>query len=338
MRYALLGPSGIRVSRIALGTATFGVAPDAACADAVVGAALDAGINLVDTANAYGNLPHFDRPGVPPAAERESAEEILGRALAGRRDDVVLCTKAQEPVGPGVNDRGLSRRHLFAQLDRSLRRLRTDHVDVFYAHHPDPATPLETTLAALDDLVRAGKARHCALSTFPAWQTVHALWICDDRRLHPPVALQVRYHLFARGVEAEIVPLADRFGLSVVAFSPLAGGLLAGAAARTRAHAGESRWGGGAFTPSQQAAAAQVEEIAAAAGHRADELAVAWLLSRPTVAAAIVGAENPEEVAAAGRAAALIPDAEVLARLDAIDVAEIREPKPRVARPTAPGV
>lgn len=338
MRYALLGGSGIRVSRLALGTALFGVAPEANTADAVVGAALDAGVNLIDTANAYGNRPHFDRPGVPPALLRESAEEILGRVLAGRRDDLVLCTKAQEPVGDGVNDRGLSRRHLFDQLDRSLRRLRTDHVDVFYAHHPDPATPLETTLAAMDDLIRAGKARHCALSTFPAWQAVHALWICDDRRLYPPVALQVRYHLLAREVEAEIMPAALRFGLSLVAFSPLAGGLLAGPAVRDRQITGDARWGGGAFTPSQVAAAARFEALAAASGHRPDHLAIAWLLSRPGVAAAIVGPETPAEMAAAAGAADLSLGTDVRDALDVIGADGVREPAPRPKRPQPSGL
>ncbi|MGP3960198.1 aldo/keto reductase [Nonomuraea sp. 3N208] len=302
MDYALLGPTGMRVSRICVGTATFGVAPDPAGADTIVRGALERGINFFDTANSYGNRPHFDRPGVPPWTERESAEELLGRALAGRRDEVVLATKASESVGTGPNDRGLSRRHLFQQLERSLRRLRTDHVDLYYAHHPDPGTPLEQTLGALDDLVRQGKVRYAALSTYPAWETVRALWICAERNLHAPVCAQVRYNLFDRTPEVELVPACRSLGLSIVAFSPLNGGLLAGAAGRE--FSGERRWGGGGFAPEHLAAAARLESLAAAWGHPPARLALAWLLSRPCVAAAVVGPENLAEldtgVAAAG--------------------------------------
>jgi aryl-alcohol dehydrogenase-like predicted oxidoreductase len=183
MEYALLGSTGVKVSRICVGTATFGVAPSERDADRVVHAALDLGINFVDTANVYGILSTFDRPGAPPAAEREPAERILGRALAGRRDDVVIATKSCVEVGPGVNDRGLSRRHIIQQVENSLRRLETDYIDLYYAHNPDPDTPLEQTLSVYDDLVRQGKLRYVALSNHPAWQLTHALWIADDRRL-----------------------------------------------------------------------------------------------------------------------------------------------------------
>ena len=335
MDYSFLGGSGMRVSKLVLGTALFGVAPLERDADALIGAALDAGINAIDTANAYGNLPHFDRPGVPPAAARKSAEEIIGGVLGSRRDQVILSTKASEPVGPGVNDRGLSRRHLFEQLDRSLERLRTDHVDLFYAHHPDPNTPLEQTVAALDDLVRAGKTRSWALSTFPAWQTMQALWISDQRSLLPPVCLQVRYSMVARQVETEIVPVAREFGLSLVVFSPLAGGLLAGRAARERDWSGEKRWGGSTFTPSQLAAAEQLDALATEWGHDPAELALAWVVNRPAVAAAIVGPESPAELAASVRAidvaASLEP--EQLELLSEIGRTGIIEPAGRPPKP-----
>lgn len=335
MDYSFLGTSGMRVSKLVLGTALLGVAPVEKDADALIGAALDAGINAIDSANAYGNLAHFDRPGVPPADQRKSAEEIIGAVLGSRRDDIVLSTKASEPVGPGPNDRGLSRRHLFQQLDRSLSRLRTDHVDLFYAHHPDPNTPLEQTIAALDDLVRAGKTRSWALSTYPAWQTMQALWISDQRHLLPPVCLQVRYSMVARQVETEIAPVAREFGLSLVVFSPLAGGLLAGKAARERSWSGETRWGGSAFTPSQLAAAQQLDELAAAWGHEPAELALAWVVTRPTVAAAIVGPESPAELAASARAievaASLEP--EQLDRLSEIGRTGIIDPAGRPPKP-----
>jgi 1-deoxyxylulose-5-phosphate synthase len=333
--YSVLGTSGMRVSKLALGTATFGVAPTEADADGVIGAALDAGINVIDTANAYGNLAHFDRPGVAPAAQRRSAEEIIGAVLKGRRDDVILSTKASEAVGPGANDGGLSRRHLVQQLERSLRRLRTGHVDLFYAHHPDPHTPLGETLMTLDDLVRSGKTRSYGLSTYPAWQTVEALWTSDRRNLHAPACLQVRYNLVARQVEAEIVPLALRFGLSLVVFSPLAGGLLTSAANRSRPYVGETRWGGGAFTGSQLAAAARLDHVAAEWGHSPVDLALAWALSRPGVAAAVIGPETPEEVARSAAAVDLMTQLspEQYASLQDIGASGVTDPAPRERQP-----
>ncbi|GAA5059882.1 aryl-alcohol dehydrogenase-like predicted oxidoreductase [Thermocatellispora tengchongensis] len=316
MEYALLGPSGVRVSRLCLGTSLFGVAPEPAEAVKLVHAALDHGVNFVDTADSYGDLPHFDRPGVPPHHERESAEEILGRALRGRREQVVLSTKAMEPVGPGPNDRGLSRRHLMAQLDRSLRRLGTDHVDLFHAHHPDPDTPLDQTLAAFDDMIRQGKVRYAALSTYPAWQVTHALWICAERRLHAPVAVQTRYNLFDRTPEQELIPACRRFGLSLTAFSPLGGGLLAGPA---KEYSGERRWGGGGFTAPQLGVAAALRSHAAEWGLPPAHLALAWVLSRPTVASAIIGPESVAELLDALPAAGLRLEPAQLAALTAIE-------------------
>src|SRR4029453_203897 len=219
MEYSLLGPTGVKVSKICLGTATFGVAPDAQEAGRVVHAALDAGINFFDTANVYGATPTFDRPGAPPASEREPAEQLLGRALVGRRDDVVIATKSGERrFDPAA---GLSRRYVIQQVEHSLRRLGTDYIDLYYAHFPDPDTPLEQTLSAYDDLVRQGKLRYVALSNYPAWQVTHALWIADDRRLTAPVCVQVKYNLVDRTAERELAPACVRFGLSIVPFAPL---------------------------------------------------------------------------------------------------------------------
>ncbi|HEY7295809.1 MAG TPA: aldo/keto reductase, partial [Dehalococcoidia bacterium] len=251
MQYEELGPSGVRVSRLCLGTAAFGVAPLAEGCGPLVGRALDLGINFFDTANSYGNQPRFDRPGAPPAAERASAEELLGRALAGRRAAAFLATKVMEPVGPGVNDRGLSRRHIMQQVEQSLRRLRTDYIDLYYAHHPDPRTPLDQTLRAFDDLIREGKVRYVGLSTFPAWQTTEALWICDRLGLYAPICCQLPYNMAVRGIEQEVVPACRRFGLGITVFSPLAGGLLAGIETLSRPIAGNRRWGGSGF-PAEQ--------------------------------------------------------------------------------------
>lgn len=156
MERSVLGRTGMRVSAICLGTATFGVAPDPQEADRIVGTALDLGVNFVDTADVYGNMPVFDRAGAP-ASERESAEAILGRALRGRRDEVVIATKSNGVTGLGINDRGLSRRHVVRRVEESLRRLGTDWIDLYYAHDPDPDTPLEETLQVYDDLIRRGE-------------------------------------------------------------------------------------------------------------------------------------------------------------------------------------
>ena len=215
MKYSVLGLTGVKVSRICLGTATFGVAPTAQDADRVVGAAIDLGINFVDTADVYGNMPVFDRPGAPAAADREPAEQILGRALRGRRDEMVIATKSNGVVGLNVNDRGLSRRHIIRQVETSLRRLDTDYIDLYYAHDPDPDTPLEQTLAVYDDLIRQGKIRYVGLSNHPAWQVTQALWIADDRRQQTPVAVQVKYNLIDRAAEREHAPACKQFGLSL---------------------------------------------------------------------------------------------------------------------------
>ena len=244
MQYSVLGTTGVKVSRICLGTATFGVAPTAQDADRVVGAAIDLGINFVDTADVYGNMPVFDRPGAPAAADREPAEQILGRALRGRRDEMVIATKSNGIVGLDVNDRGLSRRHIIRQVETSLRRLETDYIDLYYAHDPDPDTPLEQTLAAYDDLIRQGKIRYVGLSNHPAWQVTHALWIADDRRLNAPVAAQVKYNLIDRAAERELAPACQQFGLSIVPYAPLHGGLLADLRVLDRDVVGDQRFAG----------------------------------------------------------------------------------------------
>jgi aryl-alcohol dehydrogenase-like predicted oxidoreductase len=314
MEYCLLGPTGVKVSKICLGTATFGVAPDAQEAEHVVGAALDAGINFFDTANVYGASPTFDRPGAPPAAEREPAEQILGRALAGRRDDVVIATKSGERrFDPAA---GLSRRYIIQQVEHSLRRLDTDYIDLYYAHFPDPDTPLDQTLSAYDDLVRQGKLRYVALSNHPAWQVTHALWIADDRRLAAaPVCTQVKYNLIDRAAELELVPACVRFGLSIVPFGPLHGGLLASTQVQQRGIQGDQRFGGPGFTETELEIGRTVERLSGEWGLQPYQVSLAWLLSRPAVASAIVGAETVEEVTANATAADVILEE---AQLDAL--------------------
>jgi aryl-alcohol dehydrogenase-like predicted oxidoreductase len=303
MKYSVLGTTGVKVSQICLGTATFGVAPTAQDADWVVRAAIDLGINFVDTADVYGNMPVFDRPGAPTAADREPAEQILGRALRGRRDDMVIATKSSGIVGLGINDRGLSRRHIIRQVETSLRRLDTDYIDLYYAHDPDPDTPLEQTLAVYDDLIRQGKIRYVGLSNHPAWQVTQALWIADDRRLQAPVAAQVKYNLIDRAAEQELAPACQQFGLSLIPYAPLHGGLLADLQVLDRDVAGDQRFGAAGFTEAEITLAREVDRLSRAWGLAHYQVTLAWLLARPAVASAIVGAETVDELRANATAA-----------------------------------
>ncbi|MGD9997501.1 MAG: aldo/keto reductase [Ilumatobacteraceae bacterium] len=331
MEYALIGNTGLRVSRLAIGTAVFGIAPPEDGCDALVGAALDAGINLFDCANTYGNRAAFDRPGSPASVERAHAEELLGRALKGRRDDVVLCTKVSEPVGAGPNDGGisiaglgdkgggLSRYHIMREVERSLRRLGTDHIDVYYFHHPDPETAIEESLRAADDLVRHGKIRYVGLSTYAGWEMTEAVMTAERHGLSRPIVNQVVYNLTNRWPEREVVPAANHLGLGLTCFSPLAGGVLAGGAAIDRAHGGMRRWGlSYDYTDEQRHVASELGELATEWGHAPTGLALAWLLSRRPVAAAIVGPETPAELGESLVALDLHLDADQLDRLDAI--------------------
>lgn len=318
MRYAILGRTGVKVSRICLGTATFGVAPGPEEADRIVGAALDLGINFIDTADTYGNMPVFDRPGAPAAADREPAEQILGRALRGRRDDVVIATKSHGHVGPGINDRGLSRRHIIRQVETSLRRLGTDYIDIYYAHNPDPDTALEETLGVYDDLIREGKIRYVGLSNHPAWQVTHALWIADDRRCHAPVATQVKYNLIDRTAERELAPACGQFGLSIVPYAPLHGGLLADLRVLERNVAGDQRFAGPGFPAHEIAIAREVDRLSREWGLEPYQTSLAWLLSRPRVASAIVGAETTGELHANASAVNIDLDADQLNALTAL--------------------
>ncbi len=323
MEYSLLGQTGVRVSKISVGTMAYGVAPLAKGVDALVGRALDLGINLFDTANSYGNQSRFDREGAPPAAERASSEEYLGEALKGRRHEVILATKVQEwvfdgPNGGGSQGGGLSRKHITQQVEESLRRLQTDYIDIYYAHHPDPITPLEQTLRTVDDLVRQGKIRYFALSTFPGWMATKVMWLCDKLGLNPPACHQVRYNLAGRLIEREVVPASVELGLSLICFSPLAGGLLTGVQALRRPSRFQRRGGQGP-APEQVAVAEKIEALGNEWGHPPAHVALAWLLSRPGVASAITGPETIEELEENVGAVDLHLSDEQLEALDGMD-------------------
>ena len=309
MEYRLLGRSGVRVSALCLGTAFYGITPLEDGVDALVNRALDLGINFVDTANSYGNQPRFDRPGVPPWTERKSSEELVGNALkligSRTRHDVIVATKVQEKVGEGPNDGGpggggLTRTHIVAQCERSLRRLQTEYIDVYYAHHPDPTTPLDQTLRAFDDLVTQGKVRYPALSNYAAWQLTRALWLCDGHSLNPPVAMEMPYSLARRGIEREVVPACVEFGIGITCYSPLASGLLTG-----KYKPGEPPPPGSRASfrrihvppPYPEAQLETVQRFARRAvewGATPAQAALAWLLGKPGVTSAIIG---PEDIA-----------------------------------------
>ena len=283
MEYLSLGCSGVQVSRLCMGTMTFGDQADEAESIRMVDRALDEGINFFDTADMY-------TTGV--------SEEILGKALQGKRDEVVVATKAFNPMGPGPNDRGLSRRHLLQAMDDSLRRLKMDYVDLYQLHQPDYSTPLEESLGAMDQLVREGKTRYVGVSNHAAWQVCQALWVCDKRSLAPVVSVQPMYNLVSRGIEQELLPFCREFGLGVMVYNPLAAGLLTGKHPKGAPPAEGTRfamkqmyrdrfWHERLFDATEQ-----LKAVAGEAGLSMVELSLQWILAQPDVTCLIVGASR----------------------------------------------
>jgi aryl-alcohol dehydrogenase-like predicted oxidoreductase len=287
MEYTLLGRTGVRVSRLALGTATFGVAPQEKDTIKLVHKALDLGINFFDTAVTYGNQPRFDRPGAPPAHQRKAAEEILGMALQGHRDDVIIASKVQERLKPGPNGggpdgAGLSRLFIMQQIERTLRRLGTDHLEIYYAHHPDPSTPMDHTIRAFDDLIHQGKVLYWALSTYPAWQLTEAVLLARQHGWYEPVCHQIGYNLTARQVERR--RRRKKFGIGHTVFSPLAGGLLTGLKA-TACHCRRAAVDGWRARTAEHLAVAEQMEALGRSGTTRPATSPWRLLSRPTTPA-----------------------------------------------------
>jgi len=289
MEYRKLGESGLQVSAVGLGCNNFGRRCDAAQTAAVVGAALEAGVTLFDTADVYG-------PG-------GLSEEYLGQALQGKRQGVVLATKFAAPVGDGPYAGGASRRYIFQAVEASLRRLGTDHIDLYQVHVPDAKTPIEETLRALDDLARAGKVRYAGCSNFTGWQIADAAWTARAQHLAPFVSAQNLYSLLDRRVEREVIPAAQRFGLGILPYFPLASGLLTGKYRRgeaapegTRLAAAEM--GQRALTDANFDVVEKLEPFSRERGHTLLELAVGWLASNPAVSSVIAGATRPEQVRA----------------------------------------
>ena len=293
MEYRHLGRSGLRVSAVGLGGNTFGRYADAARTAEIVGRALDLGVNLIDTADVYSS---------------GQSEEFVGRALRGRREQALVATKVGMRAGDGPNERGSARKRVIEGCEASLRRLGIEAVDLYQIHEFDPHTPLEETLGALDDLVRAGKVRYIGCSNYAAWQVTHALWISDRERLARFVSVQPEYNLLARDVERELVPCCLALGLGIIPYFPLAAGVLTGKyrpgeppPEGTRGH-NNPRFA----TRLQPAALQAVQRLDAWArerGHTVGELALAWLLAQPAVSTVIPSATRPEQVEANVRAA-----------------------------------
>ncbi|MFF3204768.1 aldo/keto reductase [Streptomyces sp. NPDC002962] len=310
MQYRTLGRTGVQVSSLALGAMNFGrigrTGQDEATA--LVDAALEAGINLIDTADMY--------------SDGES-EEMVGKAIAGRRDDIVLATKAGMPMGDERNRRGSSRRWLVTELDNSLRRLGVDHVDLYQIHRWDPSTSDEETLSALTDLQRAGKIRHFGSSTFPAYRIVQAQWAAREHHLSRYVTEQPSYSILQRGIETHVLPVTEEYGLGVLVWSPLASGWLTGAIREGRpVTTSRSTFMPQRFdtaVPANRARLDAVERLAAVAdeaGLTMIQLALGFVTAHPAVTSALIGPRTPDHLRAQLAAADTVLSADVL---DAID-------------------
>jgi aryl-alcohol dehydrogenase (NADP+) len=312
-----LGRTGLRVSRLCLGTMIFGTQVDERAAGGVMDTALELGIDFFDTADAY-----------PVPASLETAgrtEEIVGRWLRGRRERVVLATKCVNRVGPAANDQGGGRKHVIEACERSLRRLQTDRIDLYYLHHPELNAPLDEAFEALDQLRRDGKILYPAVSNFEAWRMALAMEAIAGGGLARIAAHQPRFNLLHRPFERELLPLCRAAGIGVVPYNPLAGGMLTGRYRRGATPPDDSRFARGDWGRMYQGrywhepmfqVADVVVEVARAEGATAAQVALAWLLAKDGVTSAIVGASRGEQLRDAAGAVGRCLSAESLARLD----------------------
>jgi aryl-alcohol dehydrogenase-like predicted oxidoreductase len=318
-----VGNSGLLVSAVGLGTVSFGKRVDVEGVRAIVDAALEEGINFIDTADGYG--------------EAGGSEEILGQALDGRREEFVLSTKfganMRGAYGPDFVPRA-SRAYIARALEGSLRRLRTDYIDLYQMHFPDGVTPFEETLSALDDLVKAGKIRYAGASQRAGWQVVEADWVARDRRLGRFVSVQAHYSLLRRDAEEELVPACNAREVAVLAYFPLAAGLLAGQWQRgEELPEGTRRWETRSLGLASDESADTIERLAEYAAERDISLvdvAIGGLLAQPSVAAVIAGATTPEHVRINARAADWVPRPRDLKLLD--ELAPTKKPRQRGGR------
>jgi aryl-alcohol dehydrogenase-like predicted oxidoreductase len=310
MQFRNLGTSGLRVSVIGLGCNNFGGRIALSASRLVVDKALECGVTFFDTADIYGNAG--------------GSEAILGEILGARRQDIVLATKFGMVMDEERRLKGASRRYIMRAVEDSLRRLRTDWIDLYQLHETDPLTPIEETLRALDDLIRQGKVRYVGCSNLPAWQVVEAQWTSKSLGLNAFVSSQDEYSLLVRGIERELVPAAEAYGLGIIPYFPLASGLLSGKykpdaplPAGTRL-ASTQRLADRYLTDENWAKVERLERFCAERGRTLLELAFAWLLARPQVASVIAGATRPEQVEQNVATAAWVLSADDLAAVDKV--------------------
>jgi aryl-alcohol dehydrogenase (NADP+) len=312
-----LGKTGLIVSRLCLGTMTFGFQTDEETSRRILDTAADAGINFLDTADVY--------PLGGSLVTAGTTEEIIGRWLKGKRQNFILATKCVGKVGSAPWDQGASRKHILDAIDASLRRLGTDYVDLYQLHSDNRTTPLDETLAALDTVVQSGKARYIGVSNFLAYRLSRALGRADVRNFTRFVSVQPRYNLLYRETERELLPLAEEEGLGVIPYNPLAGGLLTGKHNLAQGPTSGSRFTLGTAAENYQKrywherefnTVQELQKIADFAGYSLTSLAIAWVLSNPVITAPIIGASRPEQLVDTLKALDLTIDDTLKQKLD----------------------
>lgn len=315
MQYRRLGTSGLKVSVLGLGTNTFGGRADKETSIRVLNHAIDQGINFIDTANVY---------------TESRSEEIIGEAVQGHRHEVLIATKVGIRRGEGPNDAGASRAHILHEVENSLRRLRTDYIDLYQVHRFDNDTPLEETLSALDSLVHSGKVRYIGASNYAAWQLMKALSMSERQRLAKFVSIQPGYSLADRGIEAELVPMCVDQGIGIIPYFPLAGGILTGKYAGGATPKGSRLESNPTFAERmderRMALSEAVVRIASSIGTTATALSIAWLIHRPAVSTVIAGVTRESQVDDNLLAVDLSLSPEVMGELDDVSEEFVRLP------------
>lgn len=319
MHYRNLGRTGLKVSGICLGTMTFGRHTDQSEADRMIGSAIDAGVNFIDTANTY--------------IEGKS-EEILGNVLGSRRKELVLATKFFNPTGPGVNDSGWSRCNVLRSVEDSLRRLKTDYIDVLYIHHVDVQTPIEEPLRAMEDLTRQGKVRYMACSNFEAWRLMDALWTSTHQGWSRIECYQPQYSLVVRDIEDELIPLCLEKEVGVVVWASLAGGFLTGkykpgASRSVEGTRSSEGWcfPEGYYSANSDAILDALLSVASELNRSPSQVAIRWVLQQPGITSAIIGARNTKQLDDNLRASVFELDQTALDRLSEVSASRPRYPK-----------
>jgi 1-deoxyxylulose-5-phosphate synthase len=317
MEHARLGRTGLKVSRLCLGTMTFGLQSDESTAFAILDRAAEGGIDFLDTSDAY--------PLGGELSTRGITEEILGRWLRGKRDQFIVATKCFAPTGPAPFDGGNSRKHIMAAVDASLRRLQTDYIDLYQLHGYDRETPIEETLGALDDLVHSGKVRYTGCSNFLTYQLVRAIGRSETLGLARFDSVQPRYNLLFRQIEREMLPFCLEEGVGVIPYNPIAGGLLSGKHSRSAPPGEGTRFtlgtAGGMYQnrywhDPEFDTVDELRKLADEAGVNLVTLSVAWVMANKAVTAPIIGASRPEQLTASLAAAELVLDDDLKGRLD----------------------